>query len=188
MKLTSAEPIVIETERLLLSELTPKLLHELFTECSDEEIITYMGFASQDILDAEKKKFRKGISSYYYTFKNFRILDKTDQKVLGRCDFHTWVRHHRRAEIGYHLLDESSKNKGIMSEALAPILAFGFERMQLYRIEAMVASYNEPSLKLLQKFGFTLEGTLRGHYVVDGINEDSLVHSLLLPEFEKFGK
>ena len=72
-----------------------------------------------------------------------------------------------------------------MSEALAAVLDYGFGTMGLHRVEALVAEWNVPSLKLLAKFNFTFEGTLREHYNVDGIMEDSVMYSLLKTEFKK---
>lgn len=72
-----------------------------------------------------------------------------------------------------------------MKEALEKILEFGFVEMKLNRIEAVIDANNTPSLKLLQYFKFTREGRMRGHYLVDGIFEDSDLYSLLKVEFIK---
>jgi ribosomal-protein-alanine N-acetyltransferase len=181
----TTHPIILETARLYVSELSPEIYRQLITNGSDEEIMSYLGLKTSEELREEKDKVAQGLTTYYVSFKNFRLLDKETGKVIGRCDFHTWVQKHRRAEIGYHLLEDSYKQKGLMTEALGAILAYGFEHMHLYRVDALIASYNEASRRLLKHFNFTPEGTLRGHYVVDGISEDSLLSSLLLPEYEK---
>lgn len=56
--------------------------------------------------------------------------------------------------------------------------------MKLHRVAALVGRENMPSLKLLNKFGFKFEGTLREDYVVDGKNEDSECYSLLSWEWK----
>jgi len=66
-----------------------------------------------------------------------------------------------------------------MTEALEAVLEYGFENMKLNRVEALIAEYNIPSLKLLQRFNFQKEGVLRAHYYVDGIAEDSSMYALL---------
>ena len=58
--------------------------------------------------------------------------------------------------------------------------------MNLHRIEALAASYNIPSLKLLDKMNFKKEGVLREHYSVNDRMEDSVVFSLLKSEFRIF--
>jgi [ribosomal protein S5]-alanine N-acetyltransferase len=82
------------------------------------------------------------------------------------------------------LRKDSDKGKGLMTEALAVALHYGFTELNLHRIAALVANDNIPSVKLLQRFGFTKEGTLREDYVVDGKSEDSDCYSLLKWEWE----
>lgn len=102
---------------------------------------------------------------------------------MGWCGFHTWFTKHRRAEIGYVLNHDQYKGKGNMKEALPAVLKFGFENMDLHRVEALVAPGNKPSLKLLLRSGFAQEGLLRQHYFVNGKMEDSAIFSLLRSEY-----
>jgi [ribosomal protein S5]-alanine N-acetyltransferase len=175
--------IILETDRLYLRELSPEVYKHLFTACNSSRIAEYLGLITNNEVEIEREKYNQGMVTYFTTFLSFHILDKQSGRVLGKCGFHTWVPTHRRAEIGYELYADEDKNKGYMTEALSAILAYGFEQMNLHRIEAYIADYNIPSAKLLKRFGFTEEGNARGHYIVDGINEDSLLLSLLQPEF-----
>ncbi|NDK56264.1 GNAT family N-acetyltransferase [Pontibacter fetidus] len=177
--------IFLETERLYLRELSPEVYKHLFTTCNSSRIAEYLGLSTSKDVEIECEKYNQGMTTYFSTFLSFHILDKQSGRVLGKCGYHTWVPTHRRAEIGYELYADEDKNKGYMTEALGAILAYGFEQMNLHRIEAYIAAYNVPSAKLLKRFGFTEEGNARGHYVVDGINEDSLFLSLLQPEYEQ---
>jgi ribosomal-protein-alanine N-acetyltransferase len=69
-----------------------------------------------------------------------------------------------------------------MKEAVKPILDYGFTKMLLNRVEALIGAENTPSLKILQANNFTFEGTLREHYNVNEVHEDSLLFSLLKSE------
>jgi ribosomal-protein-alanine N-acetyltransferase len=71
-----------------------------------------------------------------------------------------------------------------MKEAVAPVIRYGFEQMQLNRIEAFIGSANEASQRLVKALGFREEGLLRKHYIKDGIAEDSLVFGLLRSEYQ----
>ena len=119
------------------------------------------------------------------SFLYFHLLEKHTNSVIGWCGYHTWFTQHRRAEIGYVLNDDSNKGKGYMKEALPAVLKYGFEKMDLHRIEALVAPGNIPSLKLLQHTGFTHEGLLRQHYMKNSLLEDSAIFSLLCHEYIK---
>lgn len=62
--------------------------------------------------------------------------------------------------IGYYLA-EASWGKGIASEAVATIVKFLLEEVNVNRIQAEVMPLNEPSKKVLLKNGFLKEGLLR---------------------------
>jgi ribosomal-protein-alanine N-acetyltransferase len=66
-----------------------------------------------------------------------------------------------------------------MSEALLPILDYGFNHMKLHRIEALASPQNIPSIKLLEANHFNYEGLLKEHYLIDGVYEDSAIYSLI---------
>jgi len=178
-------PVRLETERLYLHELRPEHYLKIFGEWSDADIMAYFGMQTEEELEAERDKVNQGISTYFFTFRHFRLVSKATGAVIGRCDFHTWAPKHRRAEVGYHLLHNKDRGKSYMTEALQAVLVHGFEQMDLYRVEALIATYNEPSLRLVKHFGFTREGLKRGHYMVNGVSEDSVLFSLIRPEYEQ---
>jgi ribosomal-protein-alanine N-acetyltransferase len=71
-----------------------------------------------------------------------------------------------------------------MTEVVPHVVQYGFEEMGLHRIEALVANWNTPSVKLLQKNQFVYEGIVREDYVVNDKNEDSDCYSLLKQEWQ----
>lgn len=174
---------LLATERLFLRKLTQETFNFVYQNYSDAELIEFLGVADAQQMEIERNKFRKGLSTHNKTFLYFHLLDKTTQKIIGWCGYHTWYLDHGRAEIGYGLFSEEYKNTGIMTEAMKAVLSYGFGPMKLHRVEAMIATYNVPSLKLAEKFGFTQEGILREHYSVNGKMEDSVVFSLLKQEY-----
>ena len=174
----------IHTERLILRKISEDTYHELFKHYSDQDIKLFLGLSSDEALEKEKIKYKSGgMSTYNKKILYFQLLDKVNQSIIGWCGFHTWYIDHYRAEIGYGLYDDSYKRKGLMTEAIQPVVAYGFNQMNLHRIEALVAPYNEPSLKLIQKLNFKKEGVLKQHYLVDGKHEDSVIYGLLKPNF-----
>lgn len=176
---------IIETERLLLRKLTPETYQYIFQHYSDPELQEFLGISKPEKLEEERVKFTKGIATYNKSMLVFQLLDKNSKKIIGGCSFHTWYLDHARAEIGYALTDDTIKRSGLMSEALKPILDYGFEEMKLNRIEAFIGPNNNASIRLVEKFGFTREGVLRQHYYKDGQIEDSVVYSLLQEEHYK---
>jgi RimJ/RimL family protein N-acetyltransferase len=174
----------LETKRLLLKELGPEEMKEIFTTCSDEEIMGLYGYTTNEEVETEKNKFELGMTTYRTSFKSFLIEEKSSGNIIGRSGFHNWYDMHKRAELGYALSDESAKRKGYTTEAVRAIIKYGFEEMDLNRIEAFVGPHNTPSLKIVRGLGFTEEGTLREHFCKNGVMEDSVCFSLLKKEYD----
>ncbi|WP_404459581.1 GNAT family N-acetyltransferase [Oceanobacillus kapialis] len=75
--------------------------------------------------------------------------------------------------------------KGVMTEILETVLEFGFHKLQLNRIVGDIFAGNKGSKKLMEKFGFQKEGVLR-QTDFDGLHyHDTVVYSMLKPEYEE---
>ncbi len=167
------------TERLEIIVVTPQLYKYVFENYTDKELMLFFGFRKETELQEEKLKFALGNTTHRVSFVYFMIKLRETGKVIGSAGFHTWYVKHDRAEIGYALHANKYKRKGIMSEAMQVILEYGFKKMKLHRVEALVSPENTASRRLLEKFFFQQEGVLTGHYLVNGVYEDSFLYALI---------
>lgn len=71
------------------------------------------------------------------------------------------------AEIGYWL-GEEFWGLGLVTRAVLGISDWAFDNYRIARVFAMVFSYNAPSIRVLQKAGFTWEATLRKSAIKHG--------------------
>lgn len=172
----------IQTERLLLKAISPAVIHDLFETRNEGEIKAFLGVDEKGYLHY-KDMHEKGMDTHRHSLFYFLLIEKATQLPIGECGFHTWNRTHRRAELFYLLRNDAYKGKGLMKEALPPVLRFGFEELGLHRIEALVGKENVPSLKLIEGTGFRFEGIMREDYVIDGRSVDSHCYSLLRHEW-----
>ncbi|NMH27134.1 GNAT family N-acetyltransferase [Flavobacterium silvaticum] len=179
-----SDRIEIQTPRLLLKSVTPSIITTCFENNSQDEIKAFFG-VDQNGFDHLKNMYEKGMETHRLSLFYFLLHEKNTDRIIGECGFHTLNKSHHRAELFYSLRQDSDKRNGFMTEALKPILDFGFNQLGLHRIEALTAHWNIPSLRTLGHFNFTFEGTMREDYVVDGKNEDSQCYSLLKWEHEK---
>ncbi|MBC8064287.1 MAG: GNAT family N-acetyltransferase [Chlorobia bacterium] len=116
----------------------------------------------------------------------FRLLAKSPDLValpkgeyLGTVslrEIQVWPMHN--AVIGYSL-DHAAEGLGLMLEAVAAVVRFGFEHLNLKRIEACYMPSNLRSERLLAKLHFQTEGLLRSSLEVDGKWEDHHICSLI---------
>jgi [ribosomal protein S5]-alanine N-acetyltransferase len=173
------------TPRTILKKFTPVEYNYIFENYSEPEIRKLLGLHTDAEFQTEQEKYRLGYSSYRVDMISFQILDKETLEIMGYCGFHHWSKYHSRAELGYSLSNDTYKKKGIMTEVLERIIAYGFNTMHINRMEALVADDNIASKLLLKKYNFTQEGLLRQHYFINGVHEDSLMYSLLRDEYER---
>lgn len=172
------------TKRLLLKLHTPQVFETVFTTLCDDEINSFLGLENDEELAKEKQRFSDGAYAQFKNLRWFQLCDIDTKEVLGSCGFHIWYKQHNRAEIGYNLRRDTDKQKGLMSEAVAFVLDYGFTTMQLNRVEAFVGPDNIPSLKIMSKFGFEKEGYCKEHYCFNGVLDDSVLFALLKKNYK----
>ncbi|MEN9337500.1 MAG: hypothetical protein RLZZ500_2487 [Bacteroidota bacterium] len=172
----------LETARLLLEWVDATTYQQHFLHDS-EEILQEKWNLPVARIKQEKERATKGYETANKSLLLFLIRSQSTSKYIGWCGYHTWYLDHQRAEIGYGLYADEFKQQGIMSEALEAVLHYGFDTMNLQRVEAFIGRENTASKKLVQKMGFQEEGCLRAHYFTQNQYEDSLVFGLLASEF-----
>ena len=85
----------------------------------------------------------------------FAIELKEHQEFIGEISLHLEDR--TKAQLGYWI-GEPFWNRGIVTEALAPILKFGFEKPDMELIYATCHTDNPASAKVLEKNGLIRRG------------------------------
>jgi ribosomal-protein-alanine N-acetyltransferase len=170
---------VIETERLILRRITNDDVNEVFELRSNPETMKYIPRplvkTTEDALEhvamiEEKITSNIGI--------NWGITLKGDSRVLGIIGYYRMQPENYRAEIGYMLLPEYH-GKGIISEAVNRLIAYGFDDLKLHSIEAVIDPENFASEKVLQKCGFVKEAHLKEAEFYEGKFLDKVIYSLL---------
>lgn len=98
---------------------------------------------------------------------NFAIRNK-EKKLIGGIGYHMkYGLNSHKDELGYWLAKDYW-NQGIMSKVVKSFCNYGFESLNLIRIEATVFEHNLSSCRVLEKCGFEYEGTLKKYYRKDG--------------------
>ena len=170
---------IIETERLILREVTKADAKDMLIYLSNIEVVRHMGLEPfQSIEDALDE-----IGWYQSIYENktgirWGITLKESGEVIGSCGFLNRMAKHYRSEIGFEL-SKDFWGKGIGGEALQAVISFGFENLKLERIEALIEPTNKPSQKLVEKQGFIKEGLLRHYEYTCGKFDDLYMYSLL---------
>jgi len=117
------------------------------------------------------------------TDAQFAIVRRADAAVVGTCTLYRLDAQSRMAEIGY-VLRPSEWGQGYAGEAVTRMLDWGFDHLDLNRVEADIDPRNTPSIRAMERLGFTREGHLRERWIVAGEVCDSLIYGLLAREWK----
>ncbi|MET3574453.1 GNAT family N-acetyltransferase [Bhargavaea ullalensis] len=175
----STEFPVISTERLILREATDGDAADMLQYLTDIRVVKHMGLAPfESTADAmDEIAWYRSIHAEG-TGIRWGITLKDSGKMIGSCGFLNREARHFRAEIGYEL-SHDYWGRGLAGEALRAVVHYGFNRLQLERIEALIEPENGPSIKLVERNGFLREGLLRHYEYTQGKFDDLYMYSLL---------
>lgn len=174
----------LETERLLLRQITMDDLEFVFRHFSDPQVTQYL----MDEPPVASHDEARAIIEFYLeperkAHNRWGIVRKEDGQLIGTIGYHKWAKAFFRAEVGYDL-SADSWGRGYMSEALAEVIRHGFEGMGLNRIDALVYAGNNASIRLLKRMGFQQEGLLRDYFCLNGVFYDHYLFALLRRDWE----
>lgn len=113
----------------------------------------------------------------------FGVRKKADGALIGIVELDEIIWPHRFGWLGIGFGRREDWGKGYGADAGRLALGFAFRELNLHRLCATVFSYNAASRALLEKLGFTHEGTFREHIERDGQRHDMLLYGLLRPEW-----
>jgi RimJ/RimL family protein N-acetyltransferase len=108
----------------------------------------------------------------------FGIEDRETGEIIGMIGLMNIDFDLKKAEVGYWI-GKKYWGTGLSKEALDLILKYAFSSLKLNRIYAKVFSKNIPSVKLLEKCSFQLEGRLRRDGKFKGKWDDQLIYGLI---------
>ena len=171
--------MILETERLTLSPVTPEDSALIYPVMADPEVMAHMDVAAMDdpdmtlaFIEGRVGEMERGEALYW----SVRLSD--DNTFVGSVDLTDIDRRHHRAEIGF-VLARPVWGQGDGYEAVQAVLGqaatLGFRRLW-----ARTQVGDNASEKLLTKLGFEVEGYMKGHVDRDGERRDCRLWGLLL--------
>jgi ribosomal-protein-alanine N-acetyltransferase len=172
------ETPTLETPRLLLRPITEadiEFIHRLF---SRPETNKYSSYDDLQSLGEAKKMYESYLKPGF--IDHFRVIVelKGSREPVGTLGLYNYSEKDRRAVLGYDMLREYW-DRGVMTEAVTELVRYGFERLDLNRIEATVDPENIPSVRLLERVQFIAEGRLSDRCFYKGGFHDECVFGLL---------
>ncbi len=177
--------VTLDSPRLHLRALSMDDAPAILRMRSKANVMRYMTTAPwTDISQAIGMVERDQVAMVKGDLLRLAMIRKTDKVFLGSCILFHFDEGCRRAEIGYDM-DESYWGQGYMNEALTTLLNYGFDKLNLNRIDADIHPDNINSARSLERLGFMREGYLRERWIIDGVVSDSAIYGLLHSDWVK---
>lgn len=155
--------IKLQTTRLLLEPITIADLKNIHRLHSLPEVDKYNTLGIPESLDETKSTITEWIEKNNDEKNNnftFKIELRGNKDFIGLISLNLGKPKFKIAEVWYKLHSDFW-NKGYATESLSRILEFGFNELNLHRIEAGCAVENIGSIRVLEKAGMTREGRKR---------------------------
>ena len=115
----------------------------------------------------------------------FAIVLKDNNTHIGNIKIGSinWI--HRFSETGLIIGEKKCWGKGYATEAIKLACEYAFRQVDLHKLLAGCYINNKGSIRAFEKAGFTLEGTLKKHFLYKGEYIDSVILSKIQnPEFK----
>lgn len=157
------------------AEETYKAIRESLAEISPWLPFAHNDYSIKESRDWIKKRpgeWKKG------TAYEFAIIDAEDGTIIGGCGLNGVDKMNRHANLGYWVRT-SRMGQGVAPAATLLLARWGFKALKLMRIEILVATSNQRSLRVAEKVGANREGILRNRINIHDKTHDAVMHSLI---------
>jgi RimJ/RimL family protein N-acetyltransferase len=108
----------------------------------------------------------------------------SDDSLLALVSLEDILWSHGVAWLGIGIGNRELWGKGYGHETMELALRYGFDELNLHRIQLTVFQYNDRAIALYEKLGFQREGVYREFMQREGKRYDMYLYGLLRPEWE----
>jgi ribosomal-protein-alanine N-acetyltransferase len=171
----------ILTTRLILIEsdwVHTEYIHKLHSYPEVDEFNT-LGIPKS--IDETEKVMRAAIEDKKNAVRtqiSWTIFLKSTNEFIGAAGMHLSADKFKLGEIYYKLLPAFWGN-GYATEIAKGLIKFGFEKMNLHKVEAGVQTENIRSIRVLEKAGMTREGLRRKILPIRGEWKDNYLYGIV---------
>jgi len=142
----------IETERLKLRRLSPLDAEDFFRVVGDPEVMKYWALGPDEDVQRTEKRIAE-INGHWdkHGFGDWGVFDKTDGRLIGFSGLH-YIAGMAEVNLGY-AFKSASWGRGLAHETCRAVLDFGFRRLKLPEIVAVIWPDNQASIRLAKACG-----------------------------------
>lgn len=146
----------IETKNLMLRRMCHNDINDLFEMRKDPRMSEYTDTKLEEHINetmAYIEKMNKGVDDNKWII--WAIEHKQTKKVIGSISIWNINIEQKSGELGYGIIPDY-QGQGLMKESLLSAVQYGFNVMNLTKLDAYTEENNINSIKLLKKCNFIL--------------------------------
>ena len=148
----------LETERLLLRPFEKSDLNDFFDCCKNPHLGDNAGWMPHRTIEESEAILNE---VFIGQPGMWAIVSLEDNRLIGSIGLiKDPLRNDHSSKMMGYWLHEDYWGRGLISEAVEAVLYFGFEQLELNLITINCYPHNARSLRVIERFGFTYEGTL----------------------------
>lgn len=174
-------PITIPGRVITLRDMRSDDAADALAIVGDDRVTRWLSFDSRDhaaavaMVEGTIQRAQLTPRTEYY----LAVTDATDRMIgfarLGLTG-------HQAAKLGYAIAADHWGH-GYATDAARTIVNYGLQELGLHRITAAIGPDNAASIAVAKRLGMQYEGRLRDHVFTNGAWRDSLLYSILAPEW-----
>lgn len=174
---------IIETPRLILREVKVSDCHDMYEYAKLPFVGPTAGWEPHHSVNETKTILQLFVDKKKYgQLGVFAVIYKETNKMIGTIELHTYVKGFK-AELGY-TINPLYWGMGLAVEASVEVMKWGFNELQLKRLECTTFTTNTRSKRVCEKLHFTYEGIRKNGYMLyDGSFHDLYAYALTDYEF-----
>ncbi|HHV30349.1 GNAT family N-acetyltransferase [Acetivibrio mesophilus] len=174
--------MVIETDRLILREMTEKDFDALYTVLADSDIMEHYSYSFDE--DRIRGWIRKNIERYkVFGFGLWAVVLKETGEMIGDCGLTMQIINGQiKPEIGYHIRKDCQR-RGYASEAAKAVRDWTFINTPINIIYSYMKHTNVASYRTAIAYGCQLVDEFE-----DDGNENTKVYAISRDEWKKLKK
>jgi RimJ/RimL family protein N-acetyltransferase len=164
---------MIDTDRLLLRQMTATDLDEFVAIHAEPEVVRFMGVFDRVKASEWMQANQRDWSERGYG--RLAIVDRATGRLLGRSGLKYWPQF-QETEVGW-VLRPDAWGHGVATEAALACAEWGFQNLDLPYLTAMIRPDNRRSIRVAERLGMS---PLRRDILLD---EPVVVHSISREEW-----
>ena len=185
-----ADKPTLSGERVVLRPFVDDDVAALAEAIADPEVRRLTGSVNSSTAQPDEAFGEDRLRAWYSTRGeqddrlDLAIVDRETGDCVGEAVLNEWEPENASCNFRI-LIGPRGRDRGLGTEATRLVLAHAFETIGLHRVSLEVYAFNPRAQRAYEKVGFVTEGVRRDALRFDGEWVDSVLMSVLAPEWEQ---